>query len=382
MSKREAFERLLASLHDAALDDALWPATSRLLDEACAARGNSLIVGEGSRNVKIHFAQFYQHGQRRPDLEGEYFRIYYPRDERMPRLRKLPDGRLTLVKDLYTHEELKSSPAYNEWVRRLGSQNGLNVRLDGPDGTRIVWSLGSCTAPGDWGSDQVDVIQRLLPHIRQFVRVRQALAGANALGASLVELIEHSGIGVIQLDRRGRIVEANGPAYDLLRRGDGLSDQNGFLGAWLPADNARLQHLLALSLAPFGGQGQAGGGSTTIRRSPGLPKLVLHVNPVHDRGLGFSALPVAALVLIVEPGSQPRLDAELVAEALDLSTAESQVAVMLAAGMTIGDVAAATNRQPGTVRVLIRRAYRKLGISRQVDLARLVLSLQAVSPRR
>ena len=67
---------------------------------------------------------------------------------------------------------------------------------------------------------------------------------------------------------------------------------------------------------------------------------------------------------------------------LGLSPAESQVAVMLAEGRTIGDVAVATNRQPSTVRVLIKRAYRKLGISRQVDLARLVLSLQAVSPRR
>ena len=157
------------------------------------------------------------------------------------------------------------------------------------------------------------MIQRLLPHIRQFVRVRQALAGANALGASLVELIDHSGIGVIQLDRRGRIVEANGPACDLLRRGDGLSDKNGFPGRLVaPRTTPGCSTSWPLSLAPFGRQGQAGGGSTTIRRSPGLPKLVVHVNPVHDRGLGFSALPVAALVLIVEPGSQPRLDAELV----------------------------------------------------------------------
>lgn len=44
---------------------------------------------------------------------------------------------------------------------------------------------------------------------------------------------------------------------------------------------------------------------------------------MHDRGQDFGTLPVAALVLIVEPGSRPRLDAELVAEALGLSAAES-----------------------------------------------------------
>ena len=35
MTRRGPFERLLLSLHAAALDDALWPAASRLIDEAC-----------------------------------------------------------------------------------------------------------------------------------------------------------------------------------------------------------------------------------------------------------------------------------------------------------------------------------------------------------
>ena len=91
---------------------------------------------------------------------------------------------------------------------------------------------------------------------------------------------------------------------------------------------------------------------------------------------------VAPLMLVVDPASRPRLDAGLVAEILGLSPAESQVAVMLAEGQTIGDVAAATNRQVNTVKVFTRPAYRKLGISRLVDLVRLVLSLPDMSPLR
>ena len=55
---------------------------------------------------------------------------------------------------------------------------------------------------------------------------------------------------------------------------------------------------------------------------------------------------------------------------------------MLAEGRTPRDIAVATGRQVSTVKVLIRRAYRPLGISRQVDLEQLVLSLSDVSPRR
>ena len=84
---------------------------------------------------------------------------------------------------------------------------------------------------------------------------------------------------------------------------------------------------------------------------------------------------VAALVLVVDPTSRPRLNARLVGEVLNLSVAESQVAVMLAEGRTMRDIAVATGRKASTVKVLLRRAYRKIGISRQVDLVRLVLSL-------
>lgn len=88
------------------------------------------------------------------------------------------------------------------------------------------------------------------------------------------------------------------------------------------------------------------------------------------------------MVLVVDAATRPLPDAKWVAAVLGLSAAESQVAVMLAEGRTPRDIAAATGRRETTVKVLLRRAYRKLGISRQVDLVRLVLSLPDVSPRR
>ena len=50
MSDQDAFERILASLYDAMLDEALWPATSALIDEACGMQGNALLVGEGPKD--------------------------------------------------------------------------------------------------------------------------------------------------------------------------------------------------------------------------------------------------------------------------------------------------------------------------------------------
>ena len=212
------------------------------------------------------------------------------------------------------------------------------------------------------------------------MRVRQALVNAEALGASATGLLDDSRVGVIHLDRRGMILAANDRARDLLQRGDGLSDRGGFLGARLSADNARLKKLLEHALPPFGSE--AAGGSMTVGRSSALTRLVLHVNPVSVQQMDISASRVAALVLVVDPESQPSIDAALVAEALDLTPTESQVAAWLAEGRTVRDIAAATRRKESSVRWFIRQIYEKQGISRQADLVRLVLSIAEVSGNR
>ena len=42
MSQSDAFDRVVASLNDAALDDALWLSTAAVMDESCGLTGNDL----------------------------------------------------------------------------------------------------------------------------------------------------------------------------------------------------------------------------------------------------------------------------------------------------------------------------------------------------
>lgn len=381
MESQDALVKVLSALHEATLDGAMWPRTCALIDEACGATGNTIVISEGfDENARVHFRAGYYRGVRNEEVEEDYFRHYHHRDERVPRLWQLPDSRLVHVADLYTEQEKKTSPAYNEALPRGGYRNGLNVRLDGPDGTRMTWTFADPSQPGGWETRQIERIEGLIPHVRKFVQLRQALSSSQALNSSLSDLLDNDRAGVIQLDRDGRILEANDRALKILRRDDGLYDENGALLAWLPVDNARLQELLAGALPPLGGQATAG--SMTIRRFGDTRRLMLTINPVPVPALDFGARRVAALVLLMEPGGRPRLDAKVVGDVLGLTAAESRVAVMLSEGMTAPDIATTTGRQPSTVNTLIQRTYRKLGISRQTELARLVLSLADASPFR
>ena len=376
MSEHDAFARILGSLYDAMLDDTSWPAASALIDEACGLTCNGLLVGEGPKDdIRVLSVGLYYHGQRRADLEREYLDVYHPIDERVPRVRQLPDSRLVHGTDLYTAEELKSSPTYNEMALRAQHQDGLNVRLDGPDGSYMTWAIGDPVASAGWGSSAITMVKRLLPHIRQFVRVRQALVRAEARATTVTTLLENPRIGVLHLDRRGRILAVNDRAGRLLRGGHGVSDRDGVLRARAPADQRRLTRLVAGAL-PAGGTA-AVSGSMVLRRSPWLPPVVLHVTPVGIPQPDYGARHVAALVLLVEPGCPPRRDPGVVARVLGLTPAESQVAVRLAEGQSVREMAEARGVTDRAIYWHLQQIYQKQSISRQADLVRLVLSIPA-----
>ena len=378
----DTFDRILAMLHRAALNDVHWPAASALIEEACGAKGNLLVVGDGPDDeLCVNFYQLLYRGEARQDLARTYFDDHRVRDEGPPRLQERPAGQLVHLPDLYTERELQTSVWYNEGLARRNGQRGVIVRLDWPDGLRFVWMLADPVHTSGWQSAQLRLIETLLPHVRQFVRVRQALVGADALSTGLAGLLDNSQIGVLHLDRVGRVLAANAPAQDILRRGDGISDRDGALHASLPADHGRLQRLLKRALPVLGNGASPAGGSMTIQRPVLRSRLELHLHPVDAGQLDFGGRRVAALVLVVDPESRPRVDPARLSVLLGLSPSEARVSALLAEGRPVREIATTTDYKESYVRWLLKQVYKKQGVSGQVALVQRVLTAYAF-PRR
>lgn len=377
MSRQEEFDRIVTAIHEAALDEGLWPAASTLIDRACGIRGNHLVtIDDFAADAEIVFGRLLYHGEHAETLERDYVEDHFPRDPRIPRLMRLPDARVTHMRALYTEPELRTDPTFNEMLRATEARNGLNIRMGGPDGLDIAWVFADPVKPADWGSEQAEMLQSILPHVRQFVRVRHALVRAEAAGASLSGLHDTSMLGIVHLDWRGRILEANARAGEILRRGDGLTNRCGILRARRTADDTKLGRRLARALPSAGGQ--AFGSSMTVERTATPGRFSLHVCPLAGHRTSFGVGRVAALVLIVDPAASLRVDPGRTAAALGLTPAEGRVAAALAGGASVSDIVAATHRAESTVRWTIKRIHAKLGISRQADLVRMVLATAGV----
>ena len=374
MTEQDAFERIMAALYASMLDDSRWPTTSALIDEVCGLAGNALVSGEGPKeDRRVRFVGLYYRGHPRPDLERDYLEHYLPIDERASRFRQMPDGGVVHSNDMFTAEERKTSPVHNEYLPRSRSQNSLVVRMDLEDRAHMAWNLADPVAPEGWESSRVTMVKRLVPHVQQFVRVRQALVRAGAGDTTVTALLDNSRVGVVHLDQRGRILAANDRARSILPGGDGLIEEDGALAASAPEDQLCLDRLLASAL-PTGGD-PAIGGSMRFRRRHALLPLVVHVKPVPVPQPSYGARYVAALALIHEPGFTQRIEPALVAATLELTPGESQVAVWLAEGKSVEEMAKATGHTRGAIYWHLKQIYQKLHISRQADLVRLVLSV-------
>ncbi len=373
MCRQDQFDRIVRMTHKAALGHVQWTAPASMINESIGTHANNLVIYEGQSPADLEFSlvRSCYGSRRRRDVEERYLTHFLHQDEAIPRIMLLPHGKLISTGQLYTEQERKTSPVYNG-SRKI--RNGLYVRLDGVGESSIVWGIADSTERGGgWSSAQTRMIERLLPHVRQFARVRGVLADARALGSSLGELLVNSRFGVILLDRRARIVAANDLAHGLLKQFGGLSDQGGFLNASRVEENDALQRMLARALPQHGGSASVD--SMTIGRPDARTRLVVHVIPMAERAWDLRARRVAALVLVADPERRPRIDAGLVAKALNLTPREGRLATMVAAGRTVREIAAVTGHTETAVRRHLRAIYRKQGISREADLVRLVLLL-------
>ena len=251
MSQQDAFGRILAALHEAALDSDAWTGAAALIHEALGVHGSTLACGDGEseEDFQLYFMWFCLHGERRTDLERLWWETGFPADRTVSRCRHLPFDRTTHITDLYTEEELRTALGYHLLKTRARAGNAINIRLEGPGDSRIFWQVNDPVDRDGWTSGKLDRVRRLRPHVRQTVHVRQALAGAGALGESLAGLLDATGLGIVQLARAGGSWRPTmGPTWRLVRQGR--------FPVRARADDDLFQAVLARALPPFGDRGR------------------------------------------------------------------------------------------------------------------------------
>lgn len=337
-------------IYDALLDDDLFAALPQRLAESFGGRSSLLHWHHscGSASVLAHSGYF-------SDAQlAVYESAFAPMDPwaQAAAQGQRPNEAMDLAL-LVPVESFVRTAFYNDYIRAMGDDTarcmGVMVRNDFGQGMIAIQSGRSRQG---FTAAQIAGMDHAAGHLRRLLAVRGKLAGVERRADAARRMLDALPQAALLVRADGRILEANRQAEMLLAEGRLLYRKAGGIGA--PQGDAALLAAIAGACdprLPTAGAAATGGGVP--------PVLAM---PVRDSGGARCAL------LLVDSARAPDGVARLKG-LYGLTDAEAAVAVRLAAGKSIGDIAEARGVSVATVRSQLGVLRDKMGLSRQAEIA-------------
>jgi PAS domain-containing protein/DNA-binding CsgD family transcriptional regulator len=285
----------------------------------------------------------------------------------------VPSGRLLGVRECVPEALLRRNEWYNDYLLKAGIDDGVGARLFANRSHVVYFGIHHGTDQPPFATDRAAALQALVKPLRQAARLCVELHNLGWKSSVALRALDQLGAAVIIADSDGRMIQANRAAERVLQRGDGLRIQNGKLRALDVSESAGLE--AAIAAAAVEQKTAAAIGRMRVRRHDGRLPYLLTVAPL-GADLTVYGRPLAMIVL-TDPDECSLSDRNL-AEFFGLSPAESRLAVALLAGKKLSEVAMEFGVQITTLRTQLSSILRKTGVTRQIDLIRLLSNVPVI----
>ncbi|MBC5782266.1 helix-turn-helix transcriptional regulator [Ramlibacter sp. USB13] len=373
-----SFLQCLDVVYAAAEDSARWREVFEHLRDVLGVKSIHMLGVD-----KRHGALSYSDGVNLP-VEGElaYMHHYRAIDPRNAIAFSQPEGRWVHFPEMLPPEVVASHPVYQEFLipydRRYNSSCNL---VDTPDAT-VIFSLLSGEEEGPLGAEARAFVERLTPHLQRAARIgiRSFVYSSQALVGHL--LVSRLRQPVFLMSPGGDVIHANDAARQLLRSTRVVQVSDGRLQLPQPhlQDMLRRCRELEQSIKAGGAEASAAAAQAgqfhSMRiadRNDSVYAFYTMLSPQREMGV-FGLRPVVML-LFYHPDSAPTVDASLLYAMFGLTPAECRIAILLAEGLVLKEIASTLGTQHDTVRKQLRAIFQKTSTKRQPELIRLLLHL-------
>ncbi|HET6467359.1 MAG TPA: helix-turn-helix transcriptional regulator [Geminicoccaceae bacterium] len=264
----------------------------------------------------------------------------------------------------------KRSPFYVHHHRRLDLLWAVIAWLD--DGRDFVggWSLHRPERMPCFTALEVQHATLLGRHIGRARQLQVDLERARAQASLSRQALDHLPVGLVFLGGGARILDMNATARAILDDADGI----GLRGSQLRIDDPATHRALA-RLIDGASRGLADGFGSVVQvpRPSGRTPYVLSVTRCFTDLAELLGRPAAALLSIADPARAVAASPAALRALWDLTASEAQIAIALARGLRLDEIAAQSRISRETARVHLKRILAKTGAHRQSELVRMIV---------
>lgn len=349
-------------IFECAFDDDMFSNLPHLITREFSARSMifHLLTKDGQHSVAADSGYW-------PKMQLESYSRQFVDKDILLKVRLKPENInkiCNVTEDLISRDELFNSEIYNDHYRVFGDD--LTHAIGGCFETkrgRVAIGVHRGAGTNSFSADEVRRLSNLSIELTHMLMTRAEFAYVQKNANTLSHIIEQSNIAFIHIDEKFRIINFNKMGEEVILKRNGITYSNGRL---ITTNRAGLLLIDGISKAMFNRQSK-----------------IININNFGENSVEFKALPIfskfGTVQMLVICENVLKTDDEIIKlleNKFCLTNIEAKVAVLVADGKTIEEIAQIRNVSPNTIKSQRKAVYTKTKCAKLSKLTMLISELK------
>ena len=353
----------IEAIYSAGLDETLWPKALGALTECVGGVGATLETYSSDMALD-EFRSFAIP----PGSELKYLADYLQINPRLSHLRYMKPGSLVWDYMLRDERTMDRDPFYADFLMPMEYRYCIGAALAGAGPQRSFVSVQRVIKQGHVARPEIEMMQRLWPHVGQALDMTRRLNSADRVRRSFEQALDRlaDGVGLLRAD--GTLLFANEALQAIGRANDGIRLRKNVIAFANATVQTRFDSALA-SLRKLHDRDSAGAPADFHAERPSAsPSYFVSVRPLAAERGGRSDAAAEAIVFVRDPLVENIPAVRVLRAAFGLTQAEADLARALQSGASMSEYARSRLVSITTIYAHLRSIKQKTGCSRMAEL--------------
>lgn len=364
-----ALNDIIEDLYAGILDDAVWDRAMAQIRHLAGAHGQSLVSIDPSTSA-VYRERLDNFD---PALINDYHQNWLAKDPRFWSSMRSPLGTIFLEPDILSVKHFTRTEIFNELLCPENVPWFMATWLHRSERRCTYLSIHGRSGEAPFQERDRARIEPLIPHIRRALEIQDRIQQSQLDRGQVLQAVTDAPYGIAILNAAAEFIEISDAAALILTDAGVLTTQTGGRPSFSEPLNNRLRELTRSSLRG----GTLEDGRIKVERGLERPPLSLVLAPTASLEDTWFAQHSRWLLLINDPERQRSALEDGLRQRFGLTQREAEIAILLASGLVVKDVARHCHLSEYTVRAHLKRIFRKLDVHDQAALLRTIHNLNS-----